>query len=225
MEKFELKDTRSGFGEGLLELGQENPDVVALCADLTGSLKMDAFEKKYPDRFFQVGIAEANMMGIAAGLTIGGKIPFTGTFANFSTGRVYDQIRQSIAYSKKNVIRGLHLQTKNSQGKFISVIKGKIFDVVVDLRKNSKTFGMHISTIISEKNSKSIFIPPGFAHGFCSLANENYVVYSCTKYREKKYEIGIKYNDKDLNIRWPIKNVIISKKDKNNLSFEEFRKK
>ena len=103
MEKFELKDTRSGFGEGLLELGQVNPDVVALCADLTGSLKMDAFEKKYPDRFFQVGIAEANMMGIAAGLTIGGKIPFTGTFANFSTGRVYDQIRQSIAYSKKNV--------------------------------------------------------------------------------------------------------------------------
>ena len=103
MEKFELKDTRSGFGEGLLELGQENPDVVALCADLTGSLKMDAFEKKYPDRFLQVGIAEANMMGIAAGLTIGGKIPFTGTFANFSTGRVYDQIRQSIAYSKKNV--------------------------------------------------------------------------------------------------------------------------
>ena len=103
MGKFELKDTRSGFGEGLLELGKENSDVVALCADLTGSLKMDAFEKKYPDRFLQVGIAEANMMGIAAGLTIGGKIPFTGTFANFSTGRVYDQIRQSIAYSKKNV--------------------------------------------------------------------------------------------------------------------------
>ena len=103
MEKFELKDTRSGFGQGLLELGKENSDVVALCADLTGSLKMDAFEKKYPDRFLQVGIAEANMMGIAAGLTIGGKIPFTGTFANFSTGRVYDQIRQSIAYSKKNV--------------------------------------------------------------------------------------------------------------------------
>ena len=103
MGKFELKDTRSGFGEGLLELGKENSDVVALCADLTGSLKMDSFEKKYPDRFLQVGIAEANMMGIAAGLTIGGKIPFTGTFANFSTGRVYDQIRQSIAYSKKNV--------------------------------------------------------------------------------------------------------------------------
>ncbi|RME15552.1 MAG: transketolase family protein [Bacteroidetes bacterium] len=99
----EKKETRAGFGEGLLEVGKENPNVVALCADLTESLKMDAFAKAFPDRFFQVGIAEANMMGIAAGLTIGGKIPFTGTFANFSTGRVYDQIRQSIAYSGKNV--------------------------------------------------------------------------------------------------------------------------
>ena len=97
------KDTRSGFGEGLHELGQKNGNVVALCADLTGSLKMNAFENDFPERFFQVGIAEANMMGMAAGLTIGGKIPFTGTFANFSTGRVYDQIRQSIDYSKKNV--------------------------------------------------------------------------------------------------------------------------
>jgi transketolase len=97
------KDTRSGFGEGLAELGSVNPNVLALCADLTGSLKMDAFLKENPDRFFQIGIAEANMMGIAAGMTIGGKIPFTGTFANFSTGRVYDQIRQSIAYSQKNV--------------------------------------------------------------------------------------------------------------------------
>ena len=97
------KDTRSGFGAGLEELGNTNENVVALCADLTGSLKMNAFAEKHPDRFFQVGIAEANMMGIAAGLTIGGKIPFTGTFANFSTGRVYDQIRQSIAYSGKNV--------------------------------------------------------------------------------------------------------------------------
>jgi transketolase len=97
------KDTRSGFGAGLLELGRKNPQVVALCADLTGSLKMDAFQKEFPERFFQVGIAEANMMGLAAGMTIGGKIPFTGTFANFSTGRVYDQIRQSIAYSGKNV--------------------------------------------------------------------------------------------------------------------------
>jgi len=97
------KDTRSGFGEGLAELGRTNPDVVALCADLTGSLKMDAFQKENPDRFFQAGIAEANMIGLAAGMTIGGKIPYTGTFANFSTGRVYDQIRQSVAYSQKNV--------------------------------------------------------------------------------------------------------------------------
>jgi len=97
------RDTRSGFGEALLELGRQNPDVVALCADLTGSLKMDAFAREFPERFIQVGIAEANMIGIAAGLTIGGKIPFTGTFANFSTGRVYDQIRQSVAYSNKNV--------------------------------------------------------------------------------------------------------------------------
>jgi len=99
----EMKDTRSGFGEGLTELGKLNNNVVALCADLTGSLKMNDFQSNHPDRFFQVGIAEANMMGIAAGMTIGGKIPFTGTFANFSTSRVYDQIRQSIAYSNKNV--------------------------------------------------------------------------------------------------------------------------
>ncbi|WP_405248019.1 transketolase family protein [Cellulophaga sp. Asnod2-G02] len=99
----EKKDTRSGFGAGLAELGRTNPNVVALCADLIGSLKMEKFIEENPERFFQIGIAEANMMGIAAGLTIGGKIPFTGTFANFSTGRVYDQIRQSIAYSGKNV--------------------------------------------------------------------------------------------------------------------------
>src|SRR6187401_2730085 len=106
MKKFtytDKKDTRSGFGAGLTELGRKNKNVVALCADLTGSLKMDAFEKEFPERFFQIRIAEANMMGIAAGLTIGGKIPYTTTFANFSTGRVYDQIRQSIAYSGKNV--------------------------------------------------------------------------------------------------------------------------
>lgn len=106
MKQFEVfgkKDTRSGFGEGLLEVAQKNPNVVGLCADLTGSLKMDAFQKAFPERFFQVGIAEANMIGLAAGMTIGGKIPYTGTFANFSTGRVYDQIRQSVAYSQKNV--------------------------------------------------------------------------------------------------------------------------
>ena len=97
------KDTRSGFGAGLTELGKTNENVVALCADLTGSLKMDEFKENHPERFFQVGIAEANMIGMAAGMTIGGKIPFTGTFANFSTGRVYDQIRQSVAYSGKNV--------------------------------------------------------------------------------------------------------------------------
>ncbi|HOD88704.1 MAG: transketolase C-terminal domain-containing protein [Bacteroidota bacterium] len=99
----EKKDTRSGFGAGLAELGKINNDVVALCADLTGSLKMNEFQKNHPDRFFQAGIAEANMMGVAAGLTIGGKIPFAGTFAGFATGRVYDQIRQAIAYSNKNV--------------------------------------------------------------------------------------------------------------------------
>ena len=99
----EQKDTRSGFGAGLTELGRKNKNVVALCADLTGSLKMNEFKEENPDRFFQIGIAEANMIGIAAGMTIGGKIPFTGTFANFSTSRVYDQIRQSVAYSNKNV--------------------------------------------------------------------------------------------------------------------------
>lgn len=106
MKQFEIlgqKDTRSGFGDGLLEAARKNEQVVGLCADLTGSLMMDAFKNEYPHRFFQAGIAEANMMGMAAGLATGGKIPFTGTFANFSTGRVYDQIRQSIAYSDKNV--------------------------------------------------------------------------------------------------------------------------
>ena len=106
MKKYEIlgnNDTRSGFGDALAILGNENPNVVALCADLTGSLKMDKFAAEHPDRFFQVGIAEANMIGIAAGMTIGGKIPFTGTFANFSTARMYDQIRQSVAYSGKNV--------------------------------------------------------------------------------------------------------------------------
>ena len=106
LDKFPISgqsDTRSGFGDGLLELGKQNPNVIALCADLTGSLKMDKFQKNFPSRFYNTGIAEANMISIAAGLTIGGKIPFTGTFANFSTGRVYDQIRQSVAYSHKNV--------------------------------------------------------------------------------------------------------------------------
>ncbi len=130
-----------------------------------------------------------------------------------------------MSFSKKNVIRGLHLQTKNSQGKFISVLRGKIFDIAIDLRKNSKTFGKYYKSILSEKNAKSLYIPPGFAHGFCALEKENFVIYSCTSYRHKKSEIGIKYNDKDLNIKWPIKKPIISKKDKNNLNYKDFLKK
>ena len=130
-----------------------------------------------------------------------------------------------MSYSKKNVVRGLHLQLRKQQGKYLSVIKGKIFDVAIDLRKNSSTFGKTFTTILSEKNSKSIYIPPGFAHGFCGLNKENYVIYSCTNYRDAKSEIGIKYNDKKLNIKWPIKNLIISTKDKKNISFNEFIRK
>ena len=127
--------------------------------------------------------------------------------------------------SKKNVIRGLHLQLNNSQGKYVSVIKGKIFDVCVDLRKNSKTFGKYFSVIISEKNSKSIFVPPGFAHGFCALDKENYVIYSCTKYRDAKSEVAINFNDRKLKIKWPVKKAIVSKKDKSAISFNEYVKK
>ena len=127
-----------------------------------------------------------------------------------------------MSFSKKNVIRGLHLQSKFQQGKFVTVIKGKIFDVAVDLRKNSKTFGKYFSTILSEKNCKSIYIPPGFAHGFCSLDKENYVVYNCTNYRNKLSELGILYNDKELNIKWPVKKPILSKKDKKNLSLNQY---
>tara|TARA_B100000575_G_C22669591_1_gene408574 strand:- start:229 stop:588 length:360 start_codon:yes stop_codon:yes gene_type:complete len=119
----------------------------------------------------------------------------------------------------------MHLQTKNSQGKFVSVLKGKIFDVIIDLRKNSKTFGKKITSILSEKNCKSVYVPPGFAHGFCGLSNENYVIYSCTKYREAKHEVGIAFNDKDLKIKWPVKKPILSYKDKNNINFAEFKKK
>ena len=119
-----------------------------------------------------------------------------------------------VSKSKKNVIRGLHFQKKNPQGKFLSVLKGKIFDVALDLRKNSKTFGKYYSTYIDEKNSKSVYIPPGFAHGFQTLDKENYVVYSCTKYRNKNSEISINPLDKDLKIKWPKKIKIISDKDK-----------
>jgi len=130
-----------------------------------------------------------------------------------------------MSYSKKNVIRGLHIQTKKSQGKFISVLKGKIYDVSLDLRKNSKTFGKFFSCTLSEKKSQSIYIPPGFAHGFCGLEKENYIIYSCTQYRNASSEKAIKYNDKDLKIKWPIKKPIVSKKDKNAMSFFEFKKK
>ena len=129
-----------------------------------------------------------------------------------------------MSYSKKNVLRGLHIQSNHSQGKYVSVLKGKIFDVAVDLRKNSKTFGKFFSLILSEKNSKSIYLPAGFAHGFCTLEKENYIIYNCTKYRNSKSEKGILYNDKQLNIKWPVKNPILSKKDKSNISIKEFIK-
>ena len=129
------------------------------------------------------------------------------------------------SFSKKNVIRGLHIQLKNSQGKLLTVIKGKIFDVVLDLRLNSKTFGKIYKIELSERNSKSLYIPPGFAHGFCGLDKENYIIYSCTKYRNKQSEIGIMWNDKDLKIKWPTKKPIVSRKDQNSISFKEFKEK
>lgn len=127
-----------------------------------------------------------------------------------------------MSFSKKGVIRGMHLQTKKSQGKFVSVIKGKIFDVVIDLRKNSNTFGKQYHCILSEQNSKSIYIPPGFAHGFQALNKENYIIYSCTKYRDSKSEVSINCNDEYLKIKWPLKKKIISKKDKQGISFKDF---
>ena len=129
-----------------------------------------------------------------------------------------------MSFSKKNVIRGLHLQKKKSQGKFVTVIKGKIFDVAVDLRKNSKTFGQYYQCTLSEKNLKSIFVPPGFAHGFQALENENYIVYSCTQYRHPSSEKVIKFNDKDLNVKWPQKRFVISKKDNDGMSLKQFIK-
>ena len=129
-----------------------------------------------------------------------------------------------VSFSKKNVIRGLHYQSKKPQGKFISVVKGKILDVAVDLRKKSKTYGKHYKIILSDKNETSVFIPGGFAHGFVSLDNENIVVYSCTNYRDQKSEGGILWNDKDLKIKWPVKKPHLSTKDKNNLTFKEFKR-
>lgn len=129
-----------------------------------------------------------------------------------------------ISKSKKNVLRGFHMQTKNKQGKYLSVVKGKILDVAIDCRKNSKTFGKKFKITLSQKNAKSIYIPPNFLHAFLTLETENIVVYSCTKYRNKNSEIGVMWNDKDLKINWPIKNPIISNKDKKNISFKDFIK-
>tara|TARA_Y100000768_G_scaffold217208_1_gene163743 strand:- start:638 stop:1162 length:525 start_codon:yes stop_codon:yes gene_type:complete len=126
--------------------------------------------------------------------------------------------------SKKNVIRGMHLQIKKPQGKFITVLKGKIFDVALDCRKNSKTFGKYFSTILSENKNNSLYIPEGFAHGYCSLTEGSLLHYKMTNYRNKKYEIGILWNDKDINIKWPIKKPIISNRDKMNITFKEYLK-
>ena len=127
--------------------------------------------------------------------------------------------------SKKGVLRGLHIQKKFQQDKLVSVIKGKIFDVVLDLRKKSKTYGKLYSITLSDKNSTSIYIPAGFAHGFCGIEKENIVLYGCTNYRSKSDEIGIMWNDRSLGIKWPIKNPIISTKDKKNLTLKIFQQK
>jgi dTDP-4-dehydrorhamnose 3,5-epimerase len=129
-----------------------------------------------------------------------------------------------VSKSKKNVLRGLHMQKNNMQGKYLSVVKGKILDVVVDCRKNSKTFGKNYKIILSQKNSKSIYIPAGFLHGFLGLEDENIVVYGCTKYRDKDSEIGVMWNDPNLGINWPIKKPITSIKDEKNISYKEFLK-
>ncbi len=124
--------------------------------------------------------------------------------------------------SKKNVIRGIHLQLSKPQGKLITVLSGKIFDVCVDCRRNSRTFGKYFSIMLSENNNKSLYIPEGFAHGFCSMSNNTILHYKCTNYRSIKSETGILWNDKDLNIKWPIKKYIVSIKDRKNLTFKQF---
>ena len=128
-----------------------------------------------------------------------------------------------LSRSKKNVFRGFHIQTKNSQAKFLSVIKGEILDIVIDLRKKSKTFGKIFKIKLSEKNSTSIFIPRGFAHGFLGLKKENIVYYICDKYRDKESETGIMWNDKSIRIKWPTKKIILSKKDKNNITIKKYK--
>ena len=129
-----------------------------------------------------------------------------------------------MSYSKKNVLRGLHIQTKRPQGKLVTVIKGKILDIALDLRKKSKTFGKIFNIILSETNSKSVYLPPGFAHGFLALSSENYVCYSCTDRRHENSETTIKFNDENLKIKWPTKKFIMSKKDNEGISLFEYKK-
>ena len=139
---------------------------------------------------------------------------------HFSTKFPFDVM----SYSKKNVLRGLHLQLKNPQAKLITVLHGKIFDVCVDCRKNSRTFGKYFSIYLSEKENKSLLIPAGFAHGFCTLTDDVVLHYKCSKYRHAQSETGVLWNDKDLKIVWPKKKLIISEKDKNNFSFKDLKK-
>ena len=129
----------------------------------------------------------------------------------------------SLSKSKKGVVRGLHLQTKFKQAKFLSVVKGEIYDVALDLRKGSKTYGRYFSIHLSEKNSKSVFLPAGFAHGFCGLGKENLVFYGCTNYRSIKHEVGILWNDPAIRIKWPLKKSIVSSKDKKNITLNKFQ--
>ena len=152
-----------------------------------------------------------------------------GSFKEIYKKKILKQNKELIFHcmsiSKKNVLRGLHIQTKNPQAKFLSIIKGEIFDVVVDLRRNSKTFGKYFSIILSNQHYSSIYIPEGFAHGFYALDKENIVYYGCSNYREKDHEIGILWNDPDLKIKWPVNKPILSKKDTLNISFREYYKK
>ena len=133
-------------------------------------------------------------------------------------------IFELMSFSKKNVLRGLHIQTKKMQAKIITVAHGEIFDVAVDLRRKSKNFGKYFSINLSDKNGLSIYIPPGFAHGFLALKKNNIITYNCTNYRSEKHELGIKWSDKDINIKWPVKKPIISNKDQNNMSLVEYLK-
>lgn len=179
----EKKDTRSGFGAGLLEAGRRNKNVVALCADLIGSLKMEAFIKEFPERFVQVGIAEANMMGIAAGMSIGGDIPFTGTFANFSTGRVYDQIRQSIAYSNKNVkICASHAGLTLGED-------GATHQILEDIGMMKMLPGMTVINPCDYNQTKAATIAIAEYHGPVYLRFGRPVVPIFTK-ADQKFEIG-----------------------------------